>query len=313
MSRRASGIALAFVTAAISGVAVFLNGYAVKEFGNATLYTTAKNLVAAILLVAILAVASRAKLPGAIHSSWGFTRPRGAREIAGLVAVGIIGGGIPFVLFFEGLARTSSTSAAFIQKMLVIFVAVLAVTFLKERFTILHAAAIGVLVLGQAIVAGGLGHPALDAGEAMVFAATILWSIEIAIAKPLLGRLSALTVGAGRMAIGLVVLAGFSVSSGAIAQLSHVTPTGWLWAVATGIILTAYVATWYAALARAQATDVTAVLVSAAIVTAVLNAGVKGASLAPTALGLSLIVAGAMAIAVLAARPHQTAAGMRAA
>ena len=313
MSRRASGIALAFVTAAISGVAVFLNGYAVKEFGNATLYTTVKNLVAAILLVAILAIASRARLPGASHSSWGFTRPRGVREMVGLVAVGVIGGGIPFVLFFEGLARTSSTSAAFIQKMLVIFVAVLAVTFLKERFTILHAAAIGVLVLGQALVAGGLGNFAVDTGEAMVFAATILWSIEIAIAKPLLGRLSPLTVGASRMAIGMVVLAGFSVSSGALSQLSLITPTAWLWAVATGIILTAYVATWYAALARAQATDVTAVLVAAAVITAILNAGVKGTSLAPTALGLSFIVAGALAIAVLAARPHRTAADMSAA
>jgi drug/metabolite transporter (DMT)-like permease len=313
MSRRASGIALAFVTAAISGVAVFLNGYAVKEFGNATLYTTVKNLVAAILLVAILAIASRARLPGASHSSWGFTRPHGVREMVGLVAVGVIGGGIPFVLFFEGLARTSSTSAAFIQKMLVIFVAVLAVTFLKERFTILHAAAIGVLVLGQALVAGGLGNFAVDTGEAMVFAATILWSIEIAIAKPLLGRLSPLTVGASRMAIGMVVLAGFSVSSGALSQLSLITPTAWLWAVATGIILTAYVATWYAALARAQATDVTAVLVAAAVITAILNAGVKGTSLAPTALGLSFIVAGALAIAVLAARPHRTAADMSAA
>ena len=43
MSRRATGIALALVAAAISGFAtVFLNGYAVKRFDDATAATTAR-------------------------------------------------------------------------------------------------------------------------------------------------------------------------------------------------------------------------------------------------------------------------------
>ena len=38
---------MALVAALISGVAIFLNGYGVKAVGNATVYTMAKNTVAA--------------------------------------------------------------------------------------------------------------------------------------------------------------------------------------------------------------------------------------------------------------------------
>jgi len=37
-STRATGIALAFVTALISGVAIFVNGHAVRHFGDATVW-----------------------------------------------------------------------------------------------------------------------------------------------------------------------------------------------------------------------------------------------------------------------------------
>ena len=57
MSRRAAGIALAFATAVISGVSIFVNGHAVRHFTDER-YTTAKNAVAGALLLA-LAFASR--------------------------------------------------------------------------------------------------------------------------------------------------------------------------------------------------------------------------------------------------------------
>jgi hypothetical protein len=41
------GLALAAVAAGISGLAVFVNGYGVRAVSDATVYTTAKNLVAA--------------------------------------------------------------------------------------------------------------------------------------------------------------------------------------------------------------------------------------------------------------------------
>lgn len=301
MKDRSTGIALAFGAACISGFSVFLNSFAVKEFGDATLYTTAKNLVAAVLLVGIVALLAR-------RGAASFTMPRNARERIGLLVVGVVGGGIPFYLFFQGLAVTTSTSAAFIQKTLVIWVAVLAVSFLRERFGLLHAAAIGLLVAGQAAASGGVGGFALDRGEALVFIATLLWSVEVVVAKPLLRSLSPFTVAAARMGIGIVVLLGIALATGAFASLASITAGQWVWALVTGVVLTAYVTTWFSALSRAQAVDVTAVLVFGAVITAIISAGYRGTSLAPSAAGLALITLGTLLVTALALRRRSVTA-----
>lgn len=297
MSTRATGIALALATATISGFAVFLNGYAVKRFEDATAYTTAKNGVAAVLLILLaVPVLTRAGSEGAAAP-----RPRTRRHWLGLVAVGVIGGSVPFVLFFEGLSRASSTEAAFIHKTLVIWVALLAVPLLGERLSWAHWAAIALLIAGQAVLVGDAGTVTLGSGELMIFGATLLWSVEVVVVKRLLASLAAPTLAAARLGIGLVVLLGFVVLSGRWDELTGYGTEQWGWALLTGVILTGYVATWYAALARAQAVDVTAVLVLAAIVTALLNAGYAGTSL--DVLGLGLIAAGGALIALRALRP----------
>ena len=53
MTTRATGIALAFVTAVVSGVAVYVNSRGVAHFDDATVYTTAKNLLAGALFLAL--------------------------------------------------------------------------------------------------------------------------------------------------------------------------------------------------------------------------------------------------------------------
>jgi hypothetical protein len=55
---RGWGLGLAFVAACISGVAVFVNSTYVGKVRDATVYTTAKNAVAALLLLALLAAGS---------------------------------------------------------------------------------------------------------------------------------------------------------------------------------------------------------------------------------------------------------------
>ncbi len=57
--RTRQGYILALTAAVISGFAVYVNSSGVPAFGNATVYTTAKNLVAAVVLAAALAVAGR--------------------------------------------------------------------------------------------------------------------------------------------------------------------------------------------------------------------------------------------------------------
>ena len=296
MDRRQIGIGLAFGAALISGVSVWVNAMGVKAFGDAVLYTTVKNLIAAALLILIaFTLTTRA-------SRHGLSSPRGWRQLLGLGFVGVIGGGVAFVLFFEGLARTNASSAGFIQKTLVIWVAILALSFLREQLGKAHLAAIALLVVGQLLASGGGALPAPGTGESLIFAATLLWAIEVVVAKRLLADLSPLTVASARMGVGGIALVAFSAATGHGALLASLSVTQWAWVVLTGLILTAYVATWLFALARAQATDVTAVLVCGAIITAVLNAGAQPSALAPAAVGLVLIATGGVALATFAAR-----------
>jgi drug/metabolite transporter (DMT)-like permease len=183
-ARRRDGLGLALVTACISGVAVFVNGYGVRRFPDATLYTTAKNLVTAFVLLGLAAVAQarrrRASVDGRVDRRG--DRPT-RRAWAGLILVATIGGSVPFVLFFEGLSRASSTDAAVIHKTLVVWVALFAIPLLGERISAVHVGAIALLVAGQAALAGGLPVLASDAGEAMILAATLLWAAETILAK----------------------------------------------------------------------------------------------------------------------------------
>ena len=295
VKNRDAGLVLALIAAVISGCAVFTNSYGVRAFGNATVYTTAKNLVAAVVLGIVLLVVSRG---GAAKER--FTRPRTRTEWTGLAAVAVIGGSVPFILFFKGLATTSASDAAFIQKTLVIWVMLLAIPLLRERIGPWHVAAIAALIWGQLLLGGGLHAIRRDSGTAMILIATLMWAAETVIARRLLATLSALTVAVARMGAGVVILIGYTLATTSWSKLAAIGWHQWSWAIATGLILAAYVATWLAALARAGAIDVTALLVPAAIITALLQAGVQGKALAPQWGGLVLVAAGAAAIAMLA-------------
>jgi drug/metabolite transporter (DMT)-like permease len=286
-NRSASGIALAFGAAAISGLAVFVNGYGVKAVHDATVYTTAKNLVAAVLLglVALALGAREAR------------KPRTTRQYVGLAAVAVVGGSVPFVLFFEGLARASSTHAAFVQKTLVVWVAVLAIPLLGERLRAIHVAAMALIIGGLVVLDGGLRGFRLGDGELLILAATLLWAGEVVIVKRLLREVAPETVALARMGVGVVVLLGWLAVTGRIGALVQLDVRGWTWSLATGIILAGYVATWFAALSRAGAIDVTAVLSVGAVITALLNLAVKGTAL-PSVLGLVLLAGGAILVAV---------------
>jgi drug/metabolite transporter (DMT)-like permease len=281
-------MALALATAVVSGVSVWVNASGVREFDDATAYTTAKNLVAAVVLtLLLLAVGSRRRDAAA-------SRPHGPGQWLGLLAVGVLGGGVAFVLFFEGLARATSTQAALLHKTLVLWVALLAVALLRERLQWGHWVAIGALLVAQAGIAGGVPG-SLGSAELLILAATLLWSIEVVVAKRLLGSLSSWTVGVARMAIGSVALVGWLAIRGRLGALGSLTGEQVGWVLLTGLLLTAYVATWFAALARAQAVDVTAVLVLAVPVTAVIQAVADGAALAPQA-GWQLLLVGAVGL-----------------
>lgn len=295
---RRTGILLALVTAVISGFSVFLNSYGVKAFGNPTAYTTGKNLVSALVLLAVVGLVA---VRGRSGSAALLTRPRGTGQWVALVAIGVVGGSVPFVLFFEGLSRASSPQAAFLHKTLVLWVAVLAVGFLGERLQWGHWLAIGFLVVGQVGLLGGLPD-SFGTAEAMILAATLMWSVEVVVAKKLLASVSSWTVGLARMGLGSVVLVGWVAAKGDLGLLTSMDAGQLGWVLLTGVLLAGYVATWFAALQRAGAVDVTAVLVLAVPITALLDSAVNGTPLGSQLGWLALLCAGGVLAVLLAWR-----------
>jgi drug/metabolite transporter (DMT)-like permease len=295
---RAMGLLLAAATATISGVSVFLNATAVKHVPDAAVFTTLKNTVAVVVLLGLAWVAVK---PAEV-------RAIGRNDRATLGLIGVLGGGVAFLLFFSGLAMASAPSAAFIHKTMFIWVALMAGPFLAERLGWAPIAALGALLLGQAIILPPLGIT-WGAGETLIAAATLLWAVEVVLAKRVLGRVRSPIVGVARLGIGLVVLVGFLVASGRIMGVVQLDLAGWAWVAATGVLLSGYVATWLAALRRAPATEVTSILVLGAVFTGILTAISRGMLPEPvTGVGYALVAIAVAGLAVAGSRRTPEAA-----
>jgi drug/metabolite transporter (DMT)-like permease len=280
------GILLAVGAALISGLAIYLNGFAVKQLPDAALYTTLKNAVAAWLLIAAtVGLRTGREVRSLDRRSW-----------VGVVLVGVVGGSIPFILFFSGLAQASAPSAAFIQKTLFVWVALAAVPFLGERLGFAPLIALVVLLIGQAVVLPPEGIT-WGSGETMILLATLLWAVETIVVKRLLTSIPTSVMTSARMGIGLVVLVGYLAISGRLPLVGGLSQVQWGWILLTGLILAGYVATWFSALRRAPASVVTSVLVVGAVITGVLTSVAKGIYPNPTVVGgYVLIVAAAAAL-----------------
>jgi drug/metabolite transporter (DMT)-like permease len=289
-AQRGLGLGLAALTAVISGVSVFVNAGAVREFSDPILFTTLKNGVAAFLLAA-LAIAT-------VRGGWQPT----LRGSAGLVTLGVIGGSVPFMLFFSGLAQATAPAAAVIHKTLFALVAVLAVVFLRERLGALQVGALAVLLASQLLIQTPVGV-GWGTGETFIAIATALWALEVIVAKRVLGGTPSPVAATARMGIGLVVLVGYLAVSGGLAGISTLGAAEWGWVLLTGALLSGYVATWYAALRRAPASAVAAVLTLGAPLTAALQLVSGGQVPAPgIAAGYGLCLLGVVAVAWLTLR-----------
>ena len=193
------GLGLALGAALISGLAIYLNGFAVKQLPDAAVFTTLKNAVAAGIL--------RRRRPR--------PRPECARAPAGRPPPPARAGPRrrrrrehPVRPVLQRPGDRQRPAAAFIQKTLFVWVAILAVPFLGERLGVGQLVALAVLIVGQALVLPPSGIE-WGRGETLILIATLLWAVETILVKRLLGSIASPTVAAARMGIGLVVLVGY--------------------------------------------------------------------------------------------------------
>ena len=248
-------------------------------------------MILALALVAIPVPPARREATPSQRSAWPW-----------LALVAVIGGAIPFVLFFEGLAVATSNDAAFIHMTLVVWVAVGAAIVLHERLRPAHLLAIALLVVGHVVVGCGVSLSGAGRGEALILVATLLWAVEVLVVKRLLVTVPARHLAVVRMLGGSAVLLGWLVVRGDLGALAGFSPGQWWWIAVTGTTLAAFVSLWYRALAAAPAIDVTAVLVAGAILTAILNTGFRGVPVTLDAVGYLAVLAGVIVVAASSSR-----------
>jgi drug/metabolite transporter (DMT)-like permease len=262
MNKFHKGIKYSLITALLSGIAIFLNGIVVKAVGNPLVFTTVKNAGVALIIGALLILRSKKK-----QIQW--KRIQG-RDWLILMAIGILGGSIPFYLFFQGLSLAQSSSAALIHKTLIFWVAFLAVPLLNEKVSIKQAVALSVIFATNFLI-GGIENFRFGKGEMMILAATILWAVENFIAKLSLRKLDVDVVVGARMIFGSLILLVATTVTGKLNLIFNLNVEQWFLTLITVGFLTGYVVCWYRALRLAPITVVATILSLGSLVTNILS------------------------------------------
>lgn len=261
------GLLLVLATAVISGVSTFVNLYAVHGTNSAA-FVTVRNAVVALALLPVAFVALRA--------SAGLRRVDWAR----LVTIGIVGGGIPFLLFFRGLelaaAAHGGITASFLYRTLFLMATVLGVVVLRERFHWRYAAAAALLLAGNMLLLSWTTPAIWTSGAGYVLAATALWAVEYTISKRALKDLKSGVVALGRMGFGALFLFGYLAATAQFGAVAALSPGQWVWVGISAALLTAFVVTWYAGLRRVDLGVAAAVLVLGFPVSWLLSVAVAG-------------------------------------
>ncbi|EQD73758.1 membrane protein containing DUF6, transmembrane [mine drainage metagenome] len=261
------GLALVFGTALVSGISTFVNFYAVQGTSSDA-FVTVRNLVAALLLLPLAWVGHRTFRGRLARADWGR-----------LALIGLVGGAIPFLLFFHGLALATvaggAATASFAYRGLFLAATVLGVVFLRERLRWQGTVA-AALLLGGNVLLLSFYVPLWTPGTAYVLAATLLWAGEYTLSRRTLRDLPSSTVALGRMGFGVAFLGVYLAFTDQVGRAVALSGAQWEWVGISALLLAAFVATWYAGLKRIEVGPATSVLVLGFPVTFVLESVFAG-------------------------------------
>lgn len=258
------GLSLVFLTAIISGVSIFLNKYSVSAI-NPYVFTFLKNVVVAVALLSlILMLKNFNELIKLNKKQW-----------LNLVLIGLIGGSVPFLLFFKGLSLTSSAMGSFIHKSMFVYVGVLAVIFLREKLSKSIFISSILLLAGNFLILK-LKSFSFNYGDLLILIATLFWAVENVISKHVLKKLSGNVVAFGRMFFGSIFILLFLGFTNQLAPIKDINASQFLWVLFTSLLLLLYVVTWYNGIKTIKVTVATSVLLIGSPVTTLLSSVFSG-------------------------------------
>ena len=278
------GLMLVLGTAVISGFSIFINSYGVKGF-DSSVFTFSKNFAVALALIALILGMRQ----------WREIARLSRRQWSQLFVIGVIGGSIPFLLFFKGLQLASGATASFIHKTLFLYAAVFAVIFLKEKLSKGLLIGCALLLAGNFVVL--MPKLTFSFGHLLILIAALFWAAENVYAKHVLKQLSGTMVAFGRMFFGSILLLFFIIAMDKESLLIGMTSAQYGWIGITSLLLLAYVVTYYNGLKLVKVSSATAILVLGSVITTLLDLLFKGTPVTLLqAFGMALIAAGIVSI-----------------
>ena len=287
------GVVLVLTTAFISGVSTFVNAFAVHGTNSAA-FVTVRNAVVALAFLPVALIAVRSLRAPALRAvDWGR-----------LVVIGLIGGAVPFLLFFYGLqiatAAGGAATASFGYRTLFLWATVFGIVFLHEKFHWRVALGASLLLAGSVLMLS-LTSPIWTDGTAYVLAATVLWAAEYTVSKRALRDLPSATVVLGRMGFGAIFLVAYLSLTTQWGNVAGFTGAQWAWVGISAALLGAFVASFYPGLKRVDLGTASSALVLGFPVTFALAVLVQGTSFTlAQAAGALAVVAGVGVVVGLA-------------
>lgn len=230
------GYLLVFLTAVISGFAIFINKFGVSIV-NPYIFTWLKNLTVVFLLTGLFFV----------FKDWSLLKTLTRKQWFLLIMIGLVGGSIPFLLFFKGLSLTAAAKGAFLHKTMFIYVTVLALVFLKEKVDRRFLLGGLMLILANLLLLKRIPY-SINQGDLLIFLAALFWAAESIISKYVLKSLPGRTVAWARMFFGSLFIFIFLLTTGQLSFLGGINLGQISWVMITSLILFGYVMTWYSGL-----------------------------------------------------------------
>lgn len=181
-------------------------------------------------------------------TSGGDGRPRPTRpEWVSIVAIGVLWFGIYNFTLNAGEQEVDAGTAVMLIQVSPVLIALLAATFLHERFTAYLALGLALAFGGVALIATASGDSGGDRsvlGVALCLVAAVTYSISLVLQKPLVGRLSALLVTWLACTVGAVVCLPFAGQL--LDDAGSASAADLWWVVYLGVFPTAIAFTTYA-------------------------------------------------------------------
>ena len=275
------GILLVLSTAVISGVSIFINQFGVKVV-NPYIFVGLKNICVALLLIGLIILFREFKNFKKLNKKNWLT----------LSLIGLIGGSIPFLMFFKGLSLSTGPEASYIHKFLFIFIAILAPIFLKEKLKLHYLMGLVFLIIGAVLLFKVNGQFSFNSGNLLILGATALWAIENMISKKAVSNISPKIVAWGRMSFGSLFIVIYWLATAQFSNLAGLEAQHFSWVFTTALLLFGYVTTWYTGIKYIPLTYATAILALGAPITSLLQL-IQGTPFAASQIwGMSLMFFG---------------------